>query len=200
MLDQHTTREALGWLRDLSNPPDTDPRTSAGREWLARLDVEMTDANASGGELVAVARDFARKGGFFPTPGQIVESIRERRMRALHEERQREPLRIEREELAARPAMSDDRRLAFNLEWNVARNELMDGDFVPAGWTAGFATREDVWGAGYDIHRRGHRGTYSGESIAAALDRERREWRECVSRGEEWNPPTYGKRRPEYAQ
>jgi hypothetical protein len=160
----------------------------------------MTDANASGGELVAVARDFARKGGFFPTPGQIVEAIRERRMKALHEERQREPMMLVREERDARPVMGDERRRAWNLEWNATRNELAATDFVPAGWTAGFRDSGAIDAAAESLTRRGHRGMYGGESIAAALDRERTEREECESRGEEWNPPTYGKRRPEYAQ
>jgi len=147
----------------------------------------MTDAAASGAELVAVAREFARKGGFFPTPGQLVEAIRVRRLKALREERERAH---ERPAIDA-PSVSDERHFAGNLEWNVARNNLTAHHFVPAGWSQGWRDRQEIWDAGYDIYRRGHRGLFAGETIAAALERERGERRECESRGEEWFPPTY---------
>lgn len=191
MLDAQLTREALGWLRDLSNPPDTSPATPAGQEWLARLNAEMTDAQASGFELVSIAREFSRRGGFFPTPGQIVEAIRERRLKALREERERE--RAPEQPKVEGPSASDERRLAGIVEWNTTRYNLHTTDSVPAGWASHFPDRSSMWAAAGDLRRRGHRGVGSGEPIAAALDRECRERQECESRGEEWTPPTYGR-------
>ena len=178
---------ALGWLSDLTGAPNVDPTSAAGSQWLARLRIELADVHPSPEELVDACRGLARaKGARYPTPGQIATAVVEARRAARATERP--------EPEAPRPPLGQDRSLAANLEWNVTRYTLGEGDAVPAGWSSLWESRQAIWDAAYDLESRGHHGVGSGEPIAAALHRERRERREVESRGETWNPPTYGRR------
>jgi hypothetical protein len=167
--------QALAWLRDLSNPPDTRPDTAAGREWLQRLALEMQDAGAKPEELVEAARDLARAGGFFPTPGAIVERIRDLRLARVRAERESN-WRDERE----RPAAPVAARLA-------------DGGHPPDGWTTGRSMVRDHEAIS-DLVRRGHGGLdgQQREHYVVAMLREEAEAAAARARGEAWAPPRYG--------
>lgn len=181
MLDLQHTTAALGWLRDLSNPPDTSPATAAGREWLQRLDAEMTDARATGPELVAAAREMARAGGFFPTPGAIAERIRERRLAAIREERE--------------TAWRDQLGNGAAIEGKAWARDSEAGDFV-RGTMEGFRNRNqrEFLRRVVDLVRRGHPGPSADceETLVAAVLREEREEDEARARGEQYRRRRYG--------
>jgi hypothetical protein len=133
----------------------------------------MTDAQASGAELVAVARERARKGGFFPTPGELVEAIRERRV---------ENLRREREQ---------DWRAQGERATIPVSERLSSGAHPPDGWAAG-RDQSVVCAYVQDLVERGHGGEATGEGYVKAMLREERDAAEAKARGEQYTRPRYG--------
>lgn len=164
---------ALRWLSDLPFGPPLSPHEAEGRAWLERLHVSLQSIQPTGAELLDACQAIAaERGAAFPTPGQIVTVIRERRVARASAEREREGLAAARA-LPPPPAPA------------------AEGGHPPPGWTKGrsmSATHDAI----VDLVRRGHRGREGGEHYVVAVLREERERAEAEARGEAWRPPRYG--------
>lgn len=168
MISPNEFKTALGWLSDLPQRPDIDPRSPEGQAWMGRLLAELQSIGATGPELVAACRAMARaQGAFFPTPGQIAEAVKAARQRAAE---------------ATREHGWRASRIAPPQEGGHAQ--------VPGG----FASRDQVefHEKVVALIARGHAGPDIGEPYVAAVLREEAEAAAALEQGEVYRHRRYG--------